>query len=364
MLETPIREHTFTTTSSTPAAPRASQSLPEPFVFVPITGAEAAKGRGAAKQIVRAHVTRVQHSKSSTLSYTQNLEPWTVKPHVHRTQPARPQNQTQILETETSRKKSTDNRKRSKKAAATAAAAAAAAASSSSADANSEDVEEIVRRQPPAVTQVPRLPAAKRVGAARQDPFWSYPVEYQPYLPAIFAHYIENVAVEIPDLDSPNHKGLLRRRWFPLAMEEPSTMYAVLLMAASHYCAINPHSSNLIDLLYLKSRALNEINSALRDPKRATSDAIIGAVMKMAAYEACFGDSAVFSQHMKGLSLMLKMRGGLGTLGLDGLLERMVVWIDLNASVICGLSKLFGNEAFPTQVFFEQPDLYHFAGIQ
>lgn len=175
---------------------------------------------------------------------------------------------------------------------------------------------------------------------------------------------IENVAVEIPDLDSPNHKGLLRRRWFPLAMEEPSTMYAVLLMAASHYCAVCPMSANLIDLLYLKSRALNEINKALRDPKRATSDAVIGAVMKMAAYEAVFGDSAVFSAHMKGLSLMLKMRGGLGTLGLDGLLERMVVWIDLNASVICGLTALFGNEEFPTVVKLEEPDLYHFAGIQ
>lgn len=141
-------------------------------------------------------------------------------------------------------------------------------------------------------------------------------------------------------------------------------MYAVLLMAASHYCAINPHSANLIDLLYLKSKALTEINIALRDPKRATSDAIIGAVMKMAAYEAVFGDSAVFSAHMKGLSLMLKMRGGLGTLGLDGLLERMVVWIDLNAAFVCGLSKLFGNEEFPTLVDIERPDPYHFAGIQ
>jgi len=236
------------------------------------------------------------------------------------------------------------------------------------AKANDDDIEEVVETQAieaaTVVLNVPKLPADKRLGAARQDPFWSYPVDYEPYLPAIFAHYIENVAVEIPDLDSPNHKGLLRQRWFPLAMEEPSTMYAVLLMAASHYCAVSPQSANLIDLLYLKSRALTEINAALRDPKRATSDAVIGAVMKMAAYEAVFGDSAVFSAHMRGLSLMLKLRGGLGSLGLDGLLERMVVWIDLNASFVCGLSKLYGNEEFPTVVEFEAPDPYHFAGIQ
>ena len=333
---------------------KPSQLLPEPFVFVPITGAEASKGRGSAKQIVRAHVTRVQHARSSTLSFTQNLESWTVNPQVHRPQPTLSESQSQIPRRKTATKKSVLGRVKTKKIAAN--------------HPDADEVEEIGRPQAPevvtVVSKVPGIPAAKRLGAARQDPFWSYPVEYEPYLPAIFAHYIENVAVEIPDLDSPNHKGLLRHRWFPLAMEEPSTMYAVLLMAASHYCAVSPHSANLIDLLYLKSKALTEINIALRDPKRATSDALIGAVMKMAAYEAVFGDSAVFSAHMRGLSLMLKMRGGLGTLGLDGLLERMVVWIDLNAAFICGLDKLFGNEAFPTLVAIESPDPYHFAGIQ
>ena len=344
MLKTPLLEQ------------RPSQTLPEPFLFVPISGNEASKGRGAAKQVVRAHVTRVQHARSSTLTYTKNLESWTVEPQSHRVQPALSQGQSQIPKKKAASRKVATRRVKTTQVATT------------TAKHNDDDIEEVVQTQALEFTNtalnVPRLPAAKRLGAARQDPFWSYPVDYEPYLPAIFAHYIENVAVEIPDLDSPNHKGLLRRRWFPLAMEEPSTMYAVLLMAASHYCAVNPQSANLIDLLYLKSRALTEINAALRDPKRATSDAIIGAVMKMAAYEAVFGDSAVFSAHMRGLSLMLNMRGGLGTLGLDGLLERMVVWIDLNASFVCGLSKLFGNEAFPTLVEFEAPDPYHFAGIQ
>ena len=344
MLETPLAEQ------------RPNQTLPEPFLFVPISGPEASKGRGAAKQAVRAHVTRIQHAKSSTLTYTRNLETWTVKPQSNRTQLGIFQGQSQI-----SKKKAIPRKVASKRAKSTQIAATADKP-------DDDDIEEVVPTEAletaTVVLNVPRLPAAKRVGAARQDPFWTYPVDYEPYLPAIFAHYIENVAVEIPDLDSPNHKGLLRRRWFPLAMSEPSTMYAVLLMAASHYCAVNPHSANLIDLLYLKSRALTEINIALRDPKRATSDAVIGAVMKMAAYEAVFGDSSVFSAHMQGLSMMLNMRGGLGTLGLDGLLERMVVWIDLSAHFVCGLSKLFGNEAFPTVVKFEAPDPYHFAGIQ
>ena len=174
---------------------------------------------------------------------------------------------------------------------------------------------------------------------------------------------IQNVAVEIPDLDGPNDKGLLRRIWFPLAMTEAATMYAVLLMAASHYCIVNPSKAALIDLLHLKARALSEINAALADPKRAITDSMIGAVMKMAAYEAIFGDSAVFNAHMRGLQMMLKIRGGLSTLGLNGLLERMLVWIDLNAAHLTGMPLMIGGEDLPTVVSFAAPDPYHFAGI-
>lgn len=174
---------------------------------------------------------------------------------------------------------------------------------------------------------------------------------------------IQNVAVEIPDLDGPDGKGLLRRIWFPLAMTEAATMYAVLLMAASHFAVVNPQQGALIDLLALKARALSEINAALTNPERAITDAMIGAVAKMAAYEAIFGDSEVFAAHMRGLQMMLKMRGGLSTLGLNGLLERMLVWIDLNAAHLTGRAVALGGAEMPTTVVFAAPDPFHFAGI-
>ena len=90
---------------------------------------------------------------------------------------------------------------------------------------------------------------------------------------------------------------------------------------------------------------------------------MIGAVAKMAAYEAIFGDSEVFTAHMRGLQMMLKLRGGLCTLGLNGLLERMLIWIDLNAAHLTGIAVALGGEDFPTTVSFAAPDPYHFAGI-
>lgn len=186
---------------------------------------------------------------------------------------------------------------------------------------SSDDSEESGRsaESPVLAVSVPRLAS----GSQSSDPFWSYPVDYQPELSPLFAHYIENIAVEIADLDEPNEKGLIRKRWFPLIMTEAAPMYAVLLMAASHFAIVEPKAATVINLLHLKARALAEINKALADPKRATSDAIIGAVAKMAAYEAVFGDSGNFVAHMKGLAMMLKMRGGFSTLGLGGLFGRL-----------------------------------------
>lgn len=305
-------------------------TISDPFVFVPISGSEAATGRGAAKRIVRAHVTRVQHERNGNFNIGQDLQSWTVKPY-----------QPSAANTKKKRttKRAVETLKRNE---------------SSSDSSSSSSV--ITKRSSSSLS----LPS----GGAFDDPFWTFPVDRQPELSPIFAHYIQNVAVEIADIDGPSAKGLLRRVWFPMCMTSAAAMYAVLLMAASHYCIMNPHQASRIDLLALKARALSEINVELRKPDVSINDGVVGAVAKMAAYEAIFGDSDTFSAHMRGLQMMLKVRGGLSTLGLNGLLERMVVWIDLNACHLTGKAVHFGNEDYPTIVSFAAPDPYHFAGIQ
>lgn len=154
MLETPIKTTSLVDRPS--RLPRASHILPDPFVFVPISTAEAAKGRGSAKRIVRAHVTRVQHAKSSTLSSIQHLQDWTVQPQTHRPP----------LSTKQRPKLPTPG---------------------SSSASSSDDKAQIVSSETAVIT-IPGIPASKRNGSGRQDPFWTYPVDYEPYLPAIFAH--------------------------------------------------------------------------------------------------------------------------------------------------------------------------------
>ena len=117
-------------------------------------------------------------------------------------------------------------------------------------------------------------------------------------------------------------------------MTDPAIFRAVVLLAASHYSVRRCPRGNGPNLLQLKSRALSSINEAIQDTGHSTSDQIIGAVAKMASYEAMFGDQRSFEWHMAGLLRMVKLRGGLSALGLDGLLARICLWIDHNSTFL------------------------------
>lgn len=146
-------------------------------------------------------------------------------------------------------------------------------------------------------------------------------------------------------------------------MTDPAPMHAVMLMAASHYNRVRGSRTYTINLLQLRGMAISEINAALEDSGRATSDQLIAAVAKMACYECLFGDQNIFNTHMTGLMRMVSLRGGLPALGLDGLLERILLWIDSNATHILGRQIYFDKAAFPTTAVHPRPDPRRFAGV-
>lgn len=173
-----------------------------------------------------------------------------------------------------------------------------------------------------------------------------------------------NMAVDIPDIDGPDATGLLRTHFFPFILTDPASVHAVMLIAASHYGRIRGSKSHTIDLLQLRGMAISEINRALAEEGRGTSDQLIAAVAKMASYEALFGDRSICNTHMQGLTRMVSLRGGLPALGLDGLLERLILWIDSNTSHITGNRLYFDKSAFPPSsalVTHPQPDPTRFA---
>lgn len=174
------------------------------------------------------------------------------------------------------------------------------------------------------------------------------------------------MAVPIPELDVDCY-GLLRSRWFPMALTDPALFQVILLTSASHFATIRETTRCASQLLHMRHEAIMMINELLRNPEKSLKDEAIAAVAKMASCrslsvlaarsvigmltvtpdEAMFGDRNAYHVHMMGLIRMVKLRGGLSNLGLDGLLARMLLWIDNNASHIMGSHLYIASFATP-----------------
>lgn len=146
-------------------------------------------------------------------------------------------------------------------------------------------------------------------------------------------------------------------------LNDPATLHAAMLLATSHFRMVQGPESHAIDLLQLKSMAVNEIIKALTEEGRGISDHLIAAVAKLASYEALYGERTICNTHMQGLTRMVSLRGGLPALGLGGFLEHFCLWVDSNTSNITGHDLYFDNCEFPPSsptIKHPQPDPAHF----
>lgn len=164
------------------------------------------------------------------------------------------------------------------------------------------------------------------------------------------------MAVDIPELDQPGNKGLLRSRWFPLVLSDAAVFQPILLLSASNAASVHRKIDKECRTLTLKFDAIQSINQTIVAKHTHVSDAIIGAVAKMASYEAMYGNVMSYRMHMEGLKRMVEIRGGLESLGLGGLLRRIVVWIDLNSSFLLNIPRVFPGYQFVGEPEMSQPN--------
>ncbi|KAK4980927.1 hypothetical protein LTR28_011979 [Elasticomyces elasticus] len=211
-----------------------------------------------------------------------------------------------------------------------------------------------------ATTPVPQLALAR----ASSSP----DVTAMPHVPGTITQQMnsgqidrKNLALDDPFIDGPVARGLLRTRWLPLAITEEASFYATLLFAASHYEITQRSQEYNVNLLGLKGKAIEAINEALADPVRSTSDSSIGAVATLASYEAMCGNVDVFQMHVAGLQKMVRLRGGLASLGLDGLLERALLCFDSLTARMFATPLCFDPVQFPTQIAHPAPDSLSYA---
>ncbi|KAI4246237.1 MAG: hypothetical protein LQ352_006431 [Teloschistes flavicans] len=179
-------------------------------------------------------------------------------------------------------------------------------------------------------------------GTGWVHPLVPYPDKY--FVPGVPSQYLAELAVGIPELGQPSENGSLRSIWFPMVGADRSTLDLIVLTAATNCISVGRAQCDPNILVKFKEHAISSINRALRGTNPIITDRLIGAAAKMAAYEAGFaGDEKQYHVHMKGLMKMVELRGGLDSLGMNGLLARMLLWVDLNAAYVLKTETYFSH---------------------
>lgn len=166
------------------------------------------------------------------------------------------------------------------------------------------------------------------------------------------------MAVDIPDLDQ-GRPGSLRSTWFPFVIRHEGMLETILLIAGSCYLNQNTalqaqHGDVRPTLVNLRQKALVKIRQMIMDDSIRNNDMTIAAVIKMASFEAMYGSQEAYNFHMNALRKLVDSRGGLTQLGVEGILERMICWVDYNAACLMNTSTFFpeGN-ALPKPLVFD-----------
>ncbi|KAF7196136.1 hypothetical protein HII31_02537 [Pseudocercospora fuligena] len=98
-------------------------------------------------------------------------------------------------------------------------------------------------------------------------------------------------------------------------------------------------------MLQLRSIAYRLVQAAINSEQDQIADDTILVVMKLAHFEAMFGQGLEYQIHMQGLARMIRLRDGLKNLGMGGFLAHLLIWFDANLSRLAGSPRYLEQEA-------------------
>ncbi|KJX92127.1 hypothetical protein TI39_contig5912g00002 [Zymoseptoria brevis] len=174
-------------------------------------------------------------------------------------------------------------------------------------------------------------PASPGVGPGRGvgDPYNCYPVEYQPWYDEILHHMMTVYAPRgWPALKITKDQGI-RWEWFMTqnALSEPALFYVRLLFGSGDMVRLGTMRPQY--MYWLHAKAIAAMQEALQDPRRATSDAMILAVGRVALHEFMYGNKqASIRMHRPAQKHMIELRGGMRNLPFPDLVKRLMRWSD------------------------------------
>ncbi|RMZ06826.1 hypothetical protein D0862_04488 [Hortaea werneckii] len=180
-----------------------------------------------------------------------------------------------------------------------------------------------------ALATPPATPGPSPCVTDMADPFNCYPVEYQPWFDRVLHHMLTVFAPRgWPALKITREQGIMWEHFMTQhALSDAALFYVRLLFACGDMIRLGVLRRETS--WWCQARAIQAINEALGDPKRATSDPLILAVGRIALHESMYGDkNAAHKMHRPAQAQMIRMRGGMKSLEMPGLVKRLMRWSD------------------------------------
>lgn len=133
--------------------------------------------------------------------------------------------------------------------------------------------------------------------------------------------------------------------WIPTVVQLPHTFLSTLCLASAHYDAVHERHGESVQTLALRQEVIHLINQNLLDPRLRGDDFNIVALTQLIASEIIAADETTLEFHETGIEAMIKLRGGLRQLGVNGRLASAISWISLASAIL--------REAKPRTIYLD-----------
>lgn len=122
---------------------------------------------------------------------------------------------------------------------------------------------------------------------------------------------------------NPDPNNAFMKHWVPCCVQDPLLLQIVLFTSACFFSETG-HIPKTLAMMH-KGRVYHMLNEQLQHEATMTSDTSILGVAQMVIDSWYWGATADLKAHIRGLKQMIRLRGGLGKLGLHGFLSKTVI---------------------------------------
>ncbi|KAJ4367435.1 hypothetical protein N0V83_007018 [Neocucurbitaria cava] len=126
----------------------------------------------------------------------------------------------------------------------------------------------------------------------------------------------------------------LGKYWIPTCLNYPHTFLSTLCLASAHHDIVHELPVESLATAALRQEIIHLVGANLLNPDKSVADHNIVAVTQLIIGEVIGREESGLLYHEAGIETMIKQRGGLNQLGMEGRLASAISWVTLASAIL------------------------------